>query len=207
MVNSTELDGLYFQDNLYTSSPDNKYFTVVSSLGPGVSDVVTHSPTFSYQHYGIHVGQTDRLTFFGDPNQVITGHFVDCRADSPTLHKYVQLQFNPDPRKMLHISRGIGHTFDGLANVLTRDEPEWFLSKNNPDYNIASDVVNVDRNIAINDFPVIRVNEHRIPRAAYDFMLDIQHVSLREMKRYPSRFPITLDGRKCYVSLRPKANV
>lgn len=203
-VDTTEIDGLRFEPNLYTGAPDDSYFTVVASEGPGISDVVTHGPDFAYQHYGIHVAQTDRLTFFGDPGKTITGYFVDCRAGSPTLHRQVVLEFSPDPRRLLYIDRGIAHTFDGLENVTTRDEPEWYLSAGNPDYNIANDVVNVARDIAPADFPTVQVNKYPIPRRAYEFMLMVQHESMREMRRYPSRFPMMIDGEQRYVSLRPK---
>lgn len=203
-VEETGIEGLHFAENLYTASPDGSYFTVVASEGPGISDVVTHGPDFQYNHYGIHVAQTDRLTFLGDPDQEITGYFVDCRKDSPTRRKQIVLRFSPDPRRMLHIGRGIAHTFDGLQNVVTRDEPQWFLSVDNMDYNIANDVVNVSRHTAPEDFPLVQVNEFPIPRQAYEFMLRVQHISLRQMRRYPTRFPIVLNGRKRFVSLRPK---
>lgn len=200
----TEIEGLRFERNIFTNSPDESYFTVLASEGPGISDVVTHGPNFGYNHYGIHVAQTDRLTFLGDPTQKITGHFVDCRKGSPTLHHALVLEYFPDPKRRLHIDRGIAHTFDGLQNIVTRDEPEWFLSSNNPDYNIANDVVNVARDVPITEFPVVQVNEFPIPRQAYEFMLGVQHVSMKEMRRYPTRFPMIIDGKKRYVSLRPK---
>ena len=165
---------------------------------------MTHGPGFEYQHYGIHVGQTDRLTFFGNPKTKIVGHFVDCRKNSPTLHKYAKLEFSPDPTRLLYIDRGIAHTFDGLENITTRDEPIWYLSHNNPDYNIANDVINVDRHSTLDNFPAIQVNAHKIPRVAYEFMLKLQHETLREMRRYPSRFPILIDGERRYVNLKPK---
>jgi len=204
ITRTTAIDGLHFEKNLYTVSQDETFYTVVASDGPGIADVVTHSPSFSYQHYGIHVAQTDRLTFFGDPGQKITGYFVDCREGSPTLHQQVVVEFHPTPTSTLHISRGVAHTFDGLENVVTRDEPVWFLSADNPDYNIANDVVNVERDAGLGDFPTVRVNTYPIPRRAYEFMLNVQHVSLAEMKRYPSRFQMEIDGERRYVSLRPK---
>jgi hypothetical protein len=203
-VETTAIDGLRFEDNYVTGTLDDRYLTVVASDGPGMSDVVTHAADFTYSNYGIHVGQTDRLTFFGDMSRVITGTFVDCRAGSPTLHEAVTLTFPPDPRKRLHISRGIAHTFDGLADIVTRDEPVWFLSANNPDYTIANDVINVRRTERLANFPQVRVNEHPIPRKAYEFMLEVQHTSLRSLRRYPTRFPITIDGVRRYVSLYPR---
>ncbi|OZC94890.1 dTDP-4-dehydrorhamnose 3,5-epimerase [Rhodococcus sp. 06-235-1A] len=198
------IEGLGFFDNYFHESADGTLTTTIASEGPGISDVVTHSPDFSYNHYGIHVAQSDRLTFFGPLDQKITGYFVDCRLGSPTLHKFVKIVYSPDPRRRLHIDRGIAHTFDGLENVVTRDEPLWFLSRNNPDYNIANDVVNVGRDVSPEDFPSIQPNQYPIPRAAYEFMLMLQHHSMKSMQRYPTRFPVTLNGERRYVNLRPK---
>jgi hypothetical protein len=206
ILDITPIDGLYIESNLYTASDDGTYYTIIASEGPGVTDVVTHGPEFKYRHYGIHVAQTDRLTFFGDMKRTIAGHFVDCRAGSATLHKYVMLEFAPDPTRKLYIGRGIAHTFDGLEDIVTRDEPEWFISRGNPDYNIANDVINVPRDTDLDEFPSVQINEFPIPRKAYEFMLKVQHFSMAELHRYPSRFPITIGGRKRYVSLRPKAH-
>jgi len=166
--------------------------------------VITHSNEFHYNHYGIHIAQVDRLTFFGDESQKITGYFVDCRKDSPTLHKQVTLEFYPDPTKMLFIDRGIAHTFDGLENVLTRDEPIWFLSTGNEDYNMANDVVNVDRSKNLDDFPIVQVNKYPIPKEAYEFTLKVQQYNMKELQEFPNRFQIVLDGKKRYVTLTPK---
>jgi hypothetical protein len=201
------IEGLNFVGNYFHSSRDGTYTTTIASDGPGISDVVTHGPDFSYNHYGIHVAQSDRLTFFGPQDQKKVGHFVDCRAGSPTLHRYVTAEYTPDPTRRLHIDRGIAHTFDGLANIVTRDEPLWYLSKDNPDYNIANDVVNVARDVAPENFPVIQQNQYPIPRAAYEFMLTLQHHSMKSMQRYPTRFPVTLNGEQRYINIRPKAGV
>jgi dTDP-4-dehydrorhamnose 3,5-epimerase len=200
----TIIDDLRMEENLYTQTLADSYLTVVASEGPGMSDVVTHDASFTYATYGVHIGQTDRLTFFGDMSRTITGHFVDCRAGSPTLHQHVKMTFRPDPRRRLHIGRGIAHTFDGLEDIVTRDEPEWFLATGNPDYRIANDVINVDRLWDLADFPAVRVNDYPIPRAAYEFMLKVQHTTLREVRRYPTRFPMIIDGERRYVVLYPK---
>ncbi|WP_216664705.1 dTDP-4-dehydrorhamnose 3,5-epimerase family protein [Bacillus sp. WMMC1349] len=204
MLKRTKIEGLHFQKTFFSQSDDNKYYHVISSLGPGISDMVTHSDKFYYNHYGIHIAQVDRLTFFGDPNKKITGYFVDCRNGSPTLHKQVVLEFNPDPKRMLYIDRGIAHTFDGLENILTRDEPIWYLSADNDHYNIANDVVNVERTIQLNKFPVVEVNKYPIPREAYEFTLRVQQYKIKDLQEFPNRFQIFLDGKKRYVTLTPK---
>lgn len=204
VIKKTAIEGLHFEKNLYTHSNDKKYFHVISSLGPGISDFVTHSDQFHYNHYGIHIAQVDRLTFFGDRNQKITGYFVDCRKDSPTLHKQVICEFYPDPTTMLYIDRGIAHTFDGLENVLTRDEPIWYLSTGNIHYNMANDVVNVERDKPLKDFPAVEVNKYPIPRAAYEFTLKVQQYKMEDLQEFPNRFQLFLDGEKRYITLKPK---
>ncbi|MBB6449718.1 dTDP-4-dehydrorhamnose 3,5-epimerase [Geomicrobium halophilum] len=202
IIEKTDIIGLHFEKNL---SIGNKFYThVIASSGPGISDFVTHSDAFHYTQYGIHIAQVDRLTFFGDPNQIITGHFVDCREGSPTLHKYVSIDYYPDPTKKLNIDRGIAHTFDGLENVLTRDEPIWYMSVGNSDYNMESDVINVPRELELNEFPEVTINKYPIPREAYEFVLGIQHKNMTELQEYPNRVLVNIDGEKRYVTITPK---
>ncbi|KKB34128.1 dTDP-4-dehydrorhamnose 3,5-epimerase family protein [Bacillus thermotolerans] len=202
IIQKTEIEGLHFEENLTVDN--HLYSHVIASSGPGISDFVTHSPSFKYTQYGIHIGQVDRLTFFGDPNQKITGHFVDCRKGSPTRNKKVTLEYYPDPNKKLFIDRGIAHTFDGLENVLTRDEPIWYMSVGNPDYNMENDVINVSRDLPLEDFPAVTVNQYPIPRKAYEFVLELQHSSMTELQHYPTRVLVEINGENRYVTVRPK---
>jgi dTDP-4-dehydrorhamnose 3,5-epimerase len=204
VIQKSEIDGLHFEENLFSGSKEQGFINAIASSGPGITDLVTHSPDFFYLHYGIHIAQVDRLTFFGPLNKKITGYFVDCRKNSETLHKQVILEFYPDPTKKLYIDRGIAHTFDGLDNVLTRDEPLWYMTTGNLDYNMANDVVNVSRNTKLSEFPVVEINKYPIPRKAYEFILDIQHITLGELQHYPNRLKLKIDGETRYVNLKPK---
>ncbi len=59
------IPGLEFQRNTFFQGGSRATSKLSSSIGPLVSDFVTHQPDFKYDAYGIHVGQDDRLTFFG----------------------------------------------------------------------------------------------------------------------------------------------
>lgn len=78
------------------------------------------------------------------------------------------------------------------------------MSAGNKDYNIANDVINVKRDTPLDDFPVVTINEFPIPRKAYEFVLELQHLTMVELQHYPTRIPITINGEKRYVNLKPK---
>jgi hypothetical protein len=44
IIQKTEIEGLHFETNLYTTSTDNGIYNVIASSGPGITDLVTHSP-------------------------------------------------------------------------------------------------------------------------------------------------------------------
>ncbi len=168
-------------------------------------DLVTHDPNFNYDQYGIHVGQVDRLTFLGPPTQTINGYFVDCRKGSPTLHQTVELTYWPSPDRKLVIGRGIAHTFDGLQNIVTVDEPIHFVAEGNPDYNLYNDVVNFPRTFTPDLWPLVRTNDLPIPVECYRFITDKQHKLFSAGGvTYPVRFQVELGGERRYVVAIPK---
>lgn len=174
-----------------------------SSAGPLVSDFVTHGPEFAYSTSGIHIGQDDRLTFFGAPDQMIDGHFIDCRAGSPTLHKRVHARFHASPARRLIIERGIAHTFDGLAGIVTRDEPLWYSAENNPHWNVNNDLVSVLRDAEAP--PVVEVNPHRLPDSLHEYMTRLSQAVLGEPKAYSTRFKLRIAGAEQYVMFQETA--
>ena len=195
-----EILGLCFEPNQVTHSPYCEgWFTekVVSSPGPLISDFVTHGPDFEYSTSGIHVGQTDRLTFFGSPTRIITGHFVDCREGSATLHKQLSINFSASSRRRLIIPRGVAHTFDGLAGIVTRDEPVWFASEKNPHWNVTNDLVSILRTET--SFPVVAVNELPLSEAIHLYMARLQQTVLQDPKSYMTRFELEIAGKRQYV--------
>jgi hypothetical protein len=166
---------------------------LISSPGPMVSDFVTHEANFAYGTYGIHVGQDDRLTFMGPQNVMIEGSFVDCRAGSSTLKNCVNISFAPSMARRLVIPRGVAHTFDGLQHVVTRDEPIWHSDFNNPDWNIDNDLISVNRDTAIHDFPIVRANRYRLPDELHVFQSRLSQSLLETPTAYLARYRVT-DG-------------
>lgn len=202
---SLPIDGLRFERNAWETfeSPGGWFTTkLVSSKGPLISDFVTHEQKFKYGTYGIHIGQDDRLTFMGHYNRPIVGSFVDCRINSPTLRQRVDLTFAPMLSRKLVIPRGVAHTFDGLEGVVTRDEPVWYASENNPDWNFDNDLVSVDRAADLESFPQVRPNEHRLPDALHVFQSRLSQSLLQTPRSYLARYPVTIAGEQKYVLFR-----
>lgn len=192
--------GLYFQPNdvQILDEASNWFSTkIFSSPGPLISDFVTHGPDFEYSTYGIHVGQDDRLTFLGQRDKEIHGYFIDCRAGSSTLHKKVACSFAPSPSRKLVIPRGVAHTFDGLAGIVTRDEPVWYSHENNPHWNVNNDLISILRSST--EFPVVSVNPHKLPDNLHVYLSRLSQSVLDEPKPYSTRFKLLIGGKEQYV--------
>lgn len=199
---SEYITGLRFEENtLLPISRRSGIFSckLISSPGPMVSDFVTHEADFQYGTYGIHVGQDDRLTFMGPKDAKIKGSFVDCRAGSPTLHNCVNITFAPSMARRLVIPRGVAHTFDGLQYIVTRDEPIWHSAVDNPDWNIDNDLISVDRDTSVEDFPVVRANEYRLPDALHVFQSRLSQSLLESPTTYLARYRVTEGDTTKYV--------
>lgn len=195
-----DIAGLMFQrNNTGQLSEAEGWFSlkVSSSHGPLISDFVTHGADFEYSTYGIHVGQEDRLTFFGHGEKKIVGHFIDCREGSETVHKRVSCSFSPNPYRKLIIPRGVAHTFDGLSAIVTRDEPIWFSSDDNRHWNVNNDLISVLRNDLV--CPVVKVNEYRLPDEIHAYMSRLSQAVLDKPKSYSTRFNLKIDGKEQYV--------
>lgn len=138
------IDGLGFQRNTYIAGKPGDNLCVsklASSAGPLVSDFVTHQNDFSYDSYGIHIGQDDRLTFLCSNNRKIIGYFIDCRNGSDFYGLKLKISFSASAARRLIIPRGVAHSFDNLASVVTRDEPVWYSDFYNPDWDINNDLI------------------------------------------------------------------
>ena len=177
---------------------------LLGSDGPLVSDFVTHEPSFTYSTYGIHVGQDDRLTFMGGNGKRISGKFVDCRRGSPTLHKAVEVSFSPSLHRHLVIPRGVAHTFDNLEYVVTRDEPIWYVSDGNEDWDLDNDLISVRRDQATERFPVVNVNEYLLPDAGHLFQSRLSQSLLDTPKAYLGRYSLIIGGKRQYVRFKFK---
>ena len=200
------IEGLKFEKNCITSlneAPGWFSKKISSSPGPLVSDFVTHGADFEYSTLGIHVGQDDRLTFFGPKSQMIVGEFVDCREGSRTLHKKIQAKFSASSKRRLIIPRGVAHTFDGLQGIVTRDEPVWHASDDNPHWNVNNDLVSILRSET--EFPVVSVNEHRMPEELHVFLTKLSQDVLKNPKAYSTRFKLKIGGIEQYVMFQENA--
>ena len=176
-----------------------------SSDGPLISDFVTHEREFRYGTYGIHVGQDDRLTFMGSGLPAIVGHFVDCREDSPTGGACVSIEFAPSTQRKLIIPRGVAHTFDHLACIVTRDEPVWYADVDNPSWNVDNDLISFSRDTPLERAPRVRANRLLLSREAHCFMSRMSQTLLANPVAYLNRFEVQLGGAKRYIALEPKS--
>lgn len=195
------IEGLCFEENTVRDIKQNgSWFShkILSSPGPLVSDFVTHGPNFEYSTFGIHIGQDDRLTFLGRGERSIIGHFIDCRRDSPTKFVRISYSFSPSMLRRLIIPRGVAHTFDGLAGVVTRDEPIWHASENNPHWNVNNDLISILRN-KLDDLPEVTVCEHRFSDDLHNFMTRLGQSVLEKPKAYSTRFSLCINGEERYV--------
>lgn len=182
------------------SGPNGLVAVTRISRGPGITDYVTHEPTFQYSSYGIHVSQDDRLTFFGDGQQLVV-HLIDCREDSPRLGDEISIELTVSPSRLLIIPKGVAHTLDGLGGVVTRDEPIWYADSN-PDWDPDNDLVSFPR--AAESAPVVQTNRHQLPVAAHLLISRMsQRTNSGEADAYATRFRATVGGEVTYVTIRP----
>lgn len=170
------------------------------SNGPGITDYVTHEAAFAYSTYGIHVGQDDRLTFFGE-GQRIQVHLIDCRIESPQLGEEITIELTVSPHRVLIIPMGVAHTLDGLAGVVTRDEPVWYAD-DNPDWNPDNDLVSFPRRDE--SAPVVHTNRFPLPVSAHLLVSRMsQQTNSAVRGAYAARYRVNLGDEIRYVSVRP----
>jgi len=170
------------------------------SAGPAITDFVTHQQDFAYGTYGIHVGQDDRLTFFGD-GQSIVAYLIDCRAGSPTLGSEIAISFCASGRRVLIVPAGVAHTLDGLGGVVTRDEPVWYADAN-PDWDPDNDLVSFSRDAVT--IPIVQVNTQKLPVAAHLLISKMSQVANgANHAAYSARYRVNVGGEMKYVKLTP----
>jgi dTDP-4-dehydrorhamnose 3,5-epimerase-like enzyme len=198
------IPGVAFQRNAVAqlSGPPG-WFTskLMSSAGPLLSDYVTHGTGFTYDNYGIHVGQDDRLTFLGSEQTRIQGSFIDCRNGSAHARERVDVSFSPSPFRKLVIPRGVAHTFDNLSSVVTRDEPVLYSAWNNPDWNVDNDLIAFPRFQREMQEPLVQTNELPLPSDAHVLISRLSQHALRSPSRYLTRHRLRVAGEDVYVML------
>ncbi|MEU9418164.1 hypothetical protein [Streptomyces sp. NPDC048272] len=189
------------QNNVSTGDGTTAVVSVTRiSNGPGITDYVTHEQDFAYSTFGIHVGQDDRLTFFGERRR-ISVHLIDCREDSPQLGDEITIELDVSPHRVLIIPKGVAHTLDGLGGVVTRDEPVWYADRN-PDWEPDNDLVSFLR--TADRAPVVRTNRHLLPVSAHMLLSRMsQRTNSQIQEAYAARFRVSIGGRTTYATIRP----
>ena len=188
---SLPISGVKFEPNICYESANisNDIFVrkLITSPGPYISDYVTHQNDFKYTTLGIHVGQTDRLTFMGGEGKNIVGHLIDCRKDSSTYGTRIKIEYKTSMYRKLIIPMGVAHSFENLQHVITRDEPIWYSSFHNPDWDISNDLISIPLDIEYKNLPRIEVNKFLLPIEGHIFFSQLQQDNLRTAKRYALR--------------------
>lgn len=151
---------------------------------------------FAHGRYGLHRGLEDHLTFLGASTQRVKGYFVDCRRDSPTLHRKVELDFTPDPTRTLVIPCGVAHGFEGLEGVYTINAfraylppPRYLMTDKNP-WATGTDIFNFPYATPDDDLPVVETNPYPASEHFYELLSDMQRATLGQID---DEFPHTED--------------
>jgi dTDP-4-dehydrorhamnose 3,5-epimerase-like enzyme len=109
----------------------------------------------------------------------------------------VSYTFHASARRRLVIPRGVAHTFDGLAGIVTRDEPVWYSGENNPHWNVNNDLISILRTAT--DFPTVPTNEYKLSEDLHIYMTRLSQAVLDSPRAYSTRFQLTIDGEEKYV--------
>ncbi len=196
-------EGLEWRPNLVASRSAYAVH-LIENVGGGVVDIIHHIAADTYTGwFSIHIGQVDRLTFFGDPNTLIQGSFIDCRDGSPTLHRRVDISFNADPNRHLFIDRGIGHILYHKTNITVRVEVLWYMSLCNPDYDFANDSINFRGDELPDRLPIVKVNDLPLPDDALQYVLTKQQQAVLSGGATPPATRVALQGTMRTISGKP----
>ena len=155
------IEGLEWRENWRVENGPDSFVVPFPRLRS--AQLVFHGVSeFSYRQFGVHLGQDDILTFLGPSSQTITGHFIDCRKDSPTFGQRDDFEFSASSGRALVIPRGVGHDFDGLENIFTLNTYELFLPAPDDwvssDWKPKSDVINVPSDVEPGEVPAFTPN-------------------------------------------------
>lgn len=210
-ANDLGIEGLHWET--MASVGNGNESRVVPMPTTDLVHIVFHGDTaFAHGRYGLHRGLEDHLTFLGSSRQRARGFFVDCREDSPTLHRKVSIEFTPDAARTLVIPCGVGHGFEGLEGVYTLNAfraylppPQVLMTDRNP-WATGTDILNFAYDTPDAELPVVEVNRHRASETFYELLSDMQRATLGSIDY---EFPHTEDlvepdGRKHTLLIRKK---
>lgn len=213
MIDGVSIQGLRWEKNWRVDNGKESYVVPFPTTRP--VNLVFHGETkFDYGHYGIHLGQEDRLVFLGHSKQTITAYFIDCRKDSPTLHKRITAHFTPTSERRLCIPPGVAHAFDSLEGVFTLNyyllflpEPAKWLN-GETEWNLDSDVINLPIEVTNEELPAFEANTCEASDVFYQLVRRKQQVNIPKLKhQYPFTQDVTLnDGQVVRLSFHKKAD-
>jgi len=191
VLEETEIEGLRWEANAHFKTGTTNRI-VLPSEGGLFTTIVWHgdSPSSSeYPHFAIHFAGDDRLTFIN--GQGIVGTFVDCRKDSSTLHRQLQLDWDGDPDRRLVVPAGVAHWFQNLTGVVTRNEPvlRWDPEPD-PLFSRGVDVYNVDLEEEADRFPIIRPHRYELPPSYHEDFARQNRRWAKELRYFPTRIQI-----------------
>ncbi len=175
-------------------------------LGGLISTAVVRQPNkdTEYSVWGIHLATDDQLTFLAkdDPDQPILTRMVDCRRNSPTRGAYLEVTSYPNVGERLVIPRGVAHLPTNVRGLITINTPTlyWDFKHRRANINVDLDVINVERDRPVDQFPVYDVCRFPFPSWLYTLAL----VSFKHNFDSTYEAPFVFDrGGKLYV-LRKK---
>lgn len=178
-------------------------------------NVVFHGDRkFDYGHYGVHLGQEDRLTFLGHCDHLITARFIDCRSKSPTARMSLEVKFSPSSEWELIIPPGVAHTFDNLEGVntintyrvLLPDPSEWLNGSSK--WVMDSDIINIPENSDPSKVELVEQNSLEASKIFYRVLADLQRNTLPQIQHehpYTANHKLP-DGSIVQLKIRERVN-
>ena len=203
MTQTLGFKGLEWRPNLIAADTEATIH-LIENVGGGATDMLFHVADNEIDWFDLHVGQDDRLTFFGPPDRLLYASFIDCREGSETLHRRIDTAFRPDPRHHLHIERGIAYKIENKRHIAVRVENLWFVSADNPAYNLANDTINFRGDEAPDKLPVVQVNELPLPMDAMEYVLSQQQDALSKGALRDLAATASLGGKTQSIAIKRK---
>jgi dTDP-4-dehydrorhamnose 3,5-epimerase-like enzyme len=190
-----KIDGLRWEARFRLENGTNSFVVPFPTLQP-INIVYHGAKKFDYGHYGIHLGQEDRLTFMGDSQKKIKAFFIDCREKSKTKGQRIITEFSPTTARTLCIPPGVAHSFEGLEDVVTLNSYESFLpdpeiwARGLSKWNMKNDVVNVPMDIRDEELPFFYENPHQPSSSYYELLAQRQREAFANQN---IEYPLTQD--------------
>ncbi|MBJ9977035.1 dTDP-4-dehydrorhamnose 3,5-epimerase family protein [Pseudomonas sp. S75] len=180
---------------------------IVPVMGPSPFYIVDHgAQPYSFDSFGIHLGQEDHLTFLGPSCQSIRLKLVDVRAGSATLHREEWHEFRPDPEMELTIPCGVAHALFDMAHIYTLNRPVFYLDDART-YEPGNDVI--DWPLDDRPYPVLMPNETLASLGYLETLVEVQKqlTALAPAAETPKALLVTdeVSGRQVKVILTQAA--